>query len=223
MIINARISGVRLGVVEATGARIIPATLELAREMDAACDRLRRELTVEQVGELDAVSDVRAMFRNWGVDPARYRPSSEALLRRVVGGKGLYRVLNVVDINNLGSIETGWPYGSYDAARLQPPVTFRLGRRGETYEGIGKRTWHLEDRPVLADRQGPFGSPISDSVRTMITEATSEVLMVIYAPAGAAARAIRHGLEQCARRLERFAGARIEATEVLNESDSLRD
>jgi DNA/RNA-binding domain of Phe-tRNA-synthetase-like protein len=223
MIINARISGVRLGVVEATGARIIPATLELAREMDAACDRLRRELTVEQVGKLDAVSDVRAMFRNWGVDPARYRPSSEALLRRVVGGKGLYRVSNVVDINNLGSIETGWPYGSYDAARLQPPVTFRLGRRGETYEGIGKRTWHLEDRPVLADRQGPFGSPISDSVRTMITEVTSEVLMVIYAPAGSAARAIQHGLEQCARRLERFAGARIEATEVLNESDSLAD
>jgi DNA/RNA-binding domain of Phe-tRNA-synthetase-like protein len=223
MIINAQIPGVRLGVVEATGAHIIPATLGLAREMDASCDRLRRELTIEQVVELDAVAEVRAMFRNWGVDPARYRPASEALLRRVVGGKGLYRVSNVVDINNLGSIETGWPYGSYDAARLQPPVTFRLGRRGETYEGIGKRTWHLEDRPVLADRQGPFGSPISDSVRTMITEATSEVLMVIYAPAGAAARAIRHGLEQCARRLERFAGARIEATEVLNESDSLRD
>ncbi|HJY85429.1 MAG TPA: phenylalanine--tRNA ligase beta subunit-related protein [Candidatus Acidoferrales bacterium] len=218
VIINAQIPGVRLGLVEATGARILPAPPELACELDAVSERLRRELTIEQVAELDAVSDVRTMFRSWGVDPARYRPSSEALLRRVVAGKGLYRVSNVVDINNLGSIETGWPYGSYDRARLEPPVTFRLGRRGETYEGIGKHTWHLEDRPVLADLLGPFGSPISDSVRTMITEVTSAVLMVIYAPAGSTARAIRQGLEQCALRLERFAGARIETTEVLNGS-----
>ena len=119
------------------------------------------------------------------MDPSKYRPSSEALLRRVVQGKGLYRVSNVVDIGNLGSIETGWPYGCYDRSKIQGPIVLRHGIAGERYEGIGKRTWHLEGRPVLADLEGPFGSPISDSTRSMITEAAREILIVIYAPSSA--------------------------------------
>src|ERR1700680_1422152 len=160
MEIRLELPGARLGVVEADGARVAPADPALAREMDEVCERLRREYSVETVMELEAVRAVRAMFRTWGLDPARYRPSSEALLRRVVQGKGLYRVSNAVDVTNLGSIETGWPYGSYDRAALAPPLSLRAGIPGETYEGIGKQTWHLEGRPVLADAKGAFGSPI---------------------------------------------------------------
>jgi DNA/RNA-binding domain of Phe-tRNA-synthetase-like protein len=213
--ISIGIPGVQLGLLEAEEGRVAPAEVEFAREMDATCERLRRQLTLEQVAELSSIRGVRAMFRAWGVDPSRYRPSAEALLRRVVQGKGLYRVSNMVDISNLGSVETGWPYGCYDVAKLAPPVVFRLGVAGEKYEGIGKHTWHLEGRPVLADRQGPFGSPISDSVRTMITGETSAVLAVILAPAGSARAAVEQALEQCARRLERFAGARVRATAVI--------
>ncbi len=126
------------------------------------------------------------MFREWGMDPSKYRPSSEALLRRVVQGKGLYRVSNVVDIGNLGSIETGWPFGCYDRSRIQQPIEFRHGVAGESYEGIGKQTWHLQGRPLLADSQGPFGSPISDSTRSMITESAQDILIVLYVPAGTA-------------------------------------
>ena len=137
--------------------------------MDEVSERKRSEFTVESLAEAPAVRAVRAMFREWGMDPSKYRPSSEALLRRVVQGKGLYRVSNAVDICNLGSIETGWPYGCYDRARIGPPIVLRHGAPGEMYEGIGKN-WHLDGRPVLADPDGPFGSPISDSTRSMITE-----------------------------------------------------
>ena len=151
--------------------------------MDEVCARKRQEFTVETLAESEPVRAVRAMFREWGMDPSKYRPSSEALLRRVVQGKGLYRVSNVVDIGNLGSIETGWPYGCYDRAKISAPVALRHGAAGEKYEGIGKQIWHLEGRPVLADPQGPFGSPISDSTRSMITESATQVMIVIYAPA----------------------------------------
>ncbi len=208
---------VQLGVVEAEQVRVAPAGAELARELDAACERLRRELTLEQVAALEGIRGVRAMFRVWGVDAARYRPSAEALLRRVVQGKGLYRVSNIVDINNLGSIETGWPYGSYTRAAIEPPVVLRLGVTGEKYEGIGKQTWHMDRRPVLADRQGPFGSPITDSVRTMITESTTAVLAVTFTPASASATSLEHALERLARRLERFAGARLTRTAVFTQ------
>src|SRR5579863_7913180 len=147
------------------------------------------------------------MFRAWDMDPSKYRPSSEALLRRIVQGKGLYRVWNVVDTGNVCSIETGWPLGCYDRARISAPIAFRHGTPGESYEGIGKRTWHLDDRPVLADPQGPFGSPISDSTRSMITEAARDVLIVIYAPSGAPDASIEVAMSRLGERLSQFAGA----------------
>ena len=215
MDIRIELPGVKLGVVEADDVAVALVNPELAQEMDAVSERLRRAMMVEQVAELEPVRAVRAMFRAWGVDPARYRPSAEALLRRVAQGKGLYRVSNVVDANNLGSIETGWPYGCYNRAVLAPPIIFRAAVRGETYEGIGKQAWHLEGRPVLADASGPFGSPISDSTRTMITEETRQLLAVIYAPAGAPDAALQQALDHLARRLERTAGARATCTALV--------
>src|SRR6204780_5996461 len=169
-------------MVEADGLRVAPADPGLAQLMDEVCERKRREFTLETLADAKAVRDVHAMFRVWGMDPSKYRPSSEALLRRVVQGKGLYRVSNVVDIGNLGSLETGWPFGCYDRAKINPPVVLRHGAAGEKYEGIGKKTWHLEGRPGLADSASPFGSPISDSTRSMITETAQEIMIVIYAP-----------------------------------------
>ena len=182
--------------------------------MDEVCERKRREFTVESLAEAESVRAVRGMFREWDMDPSKYRPSSEALLRRVVQGKGLYRVSNVVDAGNLGSIEVGWPFGCYDRAKIQPPIAFRHGAAGESYEGIGKKMWHLEGRPVLSDPAGPFGSPISDSTRTMITEAAHDVLYVIYAPAGAADTSIEMAMARLGERVTQFVGATAVRTEI---------
>jgi DNA/RNA-binding domain of Phe-tRNA-synthetase-like protein len=207
MEIEITLPGVKLGVVEADALRVAPADESLTRLMDEICDRKRREFTVESLAEAEPTRAVRAMFRAWDMDPSKYRPSSEALLRRVVQGKGLYRVSNVVDIGNVGSIEMGWPFGCYDRARLRPPITFRHGTTGESYEGIGKRTWHLEGRPVLADADGPFGSPISDSTRSMITEAARDVLIVVYAPSSVPHASIDVAMQRLGERLAQFAGA----------------
>jgi len=186
----------------------------LAQRMDEVCERKRREFTVESLAEAEPVRAVRAMFREWGMDPSKYRPSSEALLRRVVQGKGLYRVSNVVDAGNLGSIETGWPFGCYDRSRIHPPIVFRHGAAGERYEGIGKQTWHLEGRPLLADAEGPFGSPISDSTRSMITESATDILVVMYVPARAADASLEAAMLRLSERLAQFAGASATRTSV---------
>jgi len=207
MEIKIELPAVTLAVVEADGLGVSASDAGLARLMDDVCDRKRREFTVETLAEAEPIRAVRAMFRAWDIDPSKYRPSSEALLRRVVQGKGLYRVSNVVDIGNVGSIETGWPFGCYDRAWIQPPIALRQGAPGEHYEGIGKRTWHLAGRPVLADRDGPFGSPISDSTRSMISEIAREVLVVIYVPAGAPPASIEMSVTRLGERLKQFAGA----------------
>lgn len=201
------IAGVRIGIVEADRVTVAAANTELLAEMERECSRLRKKFTVESLAEASAVVAVRAMFRRWGMDPSKYRPSSEALLRRVVQGKGLYNIANVVDVSNLGSLETGWPYGVYDRAAISGEVRLRLGATGERYEGIGKRVWQLGGRPVLADAHGPFGSPISDSTRTQVRGGVREVFTVIYAPESATDDEVNEALETQARRLEIYAGA----------------
>lgn len=207
MEIRVDLPAVRLGIVEADGLRVEPAGEELAGLIGETCERKRLEFTVETLAEGEPVRAVRSMFRAWGLDPSKYRPSSEALLRRVVQGKGLYFVSNVVDLANLGSLETGWPYGCYDASKLRGPIVFRPGAAGETYERVGKQVWHLEGRPVLADAASPFGSPISDSTRTMITEAAESVLVVVYAPAESLEDKLNEAVQRVAERLSRFGHA----------------
>ena len=205
--IVTELSGVRLGVVVARGVSVGPASAELDIEISAMCGRVRTEIRLEQLAEREPVRAVRAMFRGWGVDPTHSRPSGEQLLRRVLQGKGLYRVSNVVDLNNLGSCETGWPWGSFDLDRLRPPLVFRHGLAGESYLAIGKEVWPVEGKPVLCDAEGPFGGPIRDSQRTMVTVATRNVLTVIFAPAVTAADRIVRAAEDHGARLASFAGA----------------
>jgi DNA/RNA-binding domain of Phe-tRNA-synthetase-like protein len=207
MQIKIELPAVKLGVIEADDVRVVSLDPGLAKLMDEVCARKHQEFTVESLAEAEPLRAVRAMFRAWGMDPSKYRPSSEALLRRVVQGKGLYRVSNVVDIGNLGSIETGWPYGCYHRSKISAPVSLRHGAAGENYEGIGKQIWRLEGRPVLADPQGPFGSPVSDSTRSMITESAKQIMIVIYAPARTPDASLNVALARLKDRLTQFSGA----------------
>jgi len=206
--ITSELSGVRLAVALARGVSVQPASAELELAIAQICERLRREITVEQLAGSESVQAVRAMFRGWGVDPTHSRPSGEQLLRRVLQGKGLYRVSNVVDLNNLGSCETGWPWGSFDLDQLRSPLVFRSGRVGESYLAIGKGIWPVSGKPVLCDAEGAFGGPIRDSQRTMVTAATRNVLTVIFAPASASPDDILRRAARHAERLREFAGAR---------------
>jgi len=205
--ISTELPGVRLAVVLARGVSVGPAGAALESEIAAFAARITRETTLEQLASRESVQATRAMFRAWGVDPTHSRPAGEQLLRRVLQGKGLYRVSNVVDLNNLGSCETGWPWGSFDLARLRAPLAFRHGRAGESYLAIGKETWAVDGKPVLCDVEGPFGSPIRDSQRTMVTTETRDVLTVVFAPAGASADLLRRVAARHAERMREFAGA----------------
>ena len=135
--------------------------------------------------ESPQIRATRAAYKALGKDPARYRGSAEALLRRVIAGKGLPRINAVVDIINLVSLESGLSIGLYDLAHVQGDIVFRAGRAGETYKGIGKYDLNLEGLPVFCDALGPHGSPTSDSERTMVTNQTKRVLAIIISFAGA--------------------------------------
>ena len=148
----------------------------------------------------------RAGYKALGKDPARYRGSAEALLRRIISGKGFPQINSVVDIINLISVESRLPIGLYDLANVMGDIVFRPGRAGESYKGIGKYDLNLEGLPVFSDAQGPHGSPTSDSERTMVTAATRNIAAILVSFGGA------EGLEASGQRmsnlLQRYAEAR---------------
>jgi DNA/RNA-binding domain of Phe-tRNA-synthetase-like protein len=155
----------------------------------------------------DVTAAVRTMYKRVGLDPTKTRPSSEALLRRVRRGDELPRVNSLVDVVNWCSLESQLPFGLYDRDHISGDVTLRLGRPGEEYAGIRKDVVHVAGRLTLADAIGPFGNPTSDSVRTMVTPATTRALVVVFAPpalAGAASKA----LEITRARIEQYCGGR---------------
>jgi DNA/RNA-binding domain of Phe-tRNA-synthetase-like protein len=150
----------------------------------------QRELEIQELpfprGVLESpqIEAARKAYKSLGKDPARYRGSAEALLRRIVAGKGFPQVNVVVDVINLVSVESRLPVGLYDLAHVNGDIVFRVGRGGETYKGIGKFDLNLEGLPVFADVGGPHGSPTSDSERTMVTAETKEVLAIIVSFGG---------------------------------------
>lgn len=124
----------------------------------------------------------RDLYRRIGIEPTRTRPSSEALLRRVIKGKPLYQINSIVDTGNYCSIKFLLPIGLYDLSKIKGSVILRKGKSGEEFQGIRKDMIHVGGRYILADQTGPFGNPSSDSIRTFIELSTKDLLFVIYAP-----------------------------------------
>ena len=201
-----------LGIVQASVVvqRHSPA---LWREIEVAIGRLLKRYTLETIGRVSAIETVKETYRRLGKDPSRYRGSAEALARRVLQGKGLYRVNNVVDINNLVSLETLHPVGSYDLGNLQPPLVFGVGKKGQSFKGIGKEMVNIEDLPVFIDSLGPYGSPTSDSERAMITDQTKNILMVIISFTGQ--EGIENAVQRAALLLEKYAHGQITDMELI--------
>jgi len=177
----------------------------LSKEMQARVQQILKLPYARGVLESAQIAATRAAYKVLGKDPARYRGSAEALLRRVIAGKGLPEINAVVDVINLVSVESRLPIGLYDLAQVKGEMVFRAGRAGETYKGIGKFDLNLECLAVFCDELGPHGSPTSDSERTMVTEQTQQALAVIISFSGK--DALEPWTERLVELLQRYAAA----------------
>lgn len=143
-------------------------------------ERFRRELTTESLKELTSIAATRAIYKKCGKDPSRYRPASEALIRRVLQGKELYQIDTLVDLINLASMVYGYSIGGFDASKfVGDTLTLGIGREGEPYEGIGRGMLNIAGLPVYRDAVGGVGTPTSDNERTKITMSTRHLVVLI--------------------------------------------
>ena len=205
-----------LGILEADHLRLEPLPPDFHQECERVTGQLSATFAGKTAADIPGVAEVRALFHRLNLDPTKTRPSSEALLRRVLQGKGLPHVNPAVDVCNLCSLEHQLPLGLYDRDQIHGGLTVRMGRAGEGYTGIRKHRVNLEGRLTLADEEGPFGAPTSDSARTAVTEDTHNVAVVVYCPPDRVGAHLSTALERLAVLLRRWCAATVTAVRVVS-------
>jgi DNA/RNA-binding domain of Phe-tRNA-synthetase-like protein len=168
------------------------------------------KLEDKTTADYPGVSEYRSVFKKLGIDPSRYRPSSEALLRRVLSGKELPPINSGVDVNNFFSIRFVIPIGLYNLDKLEGDVVVRIGGAEDSYEGLNGREMNMEGKLVSADSLGAFGSPIVDSKRTMVDESVANALHIVYLQPSMDENEAREMLESMAKMFTQVNGGTAE-------------
>ena len=169
----------------------------------------------KSAGEVPGVQHARRFFRAIGIEPTRRRPSSEALLNRALKGKPYTAINTLVDVGNWCSLDFLLPICIYDSDKIIGQVSVRTGEPGEAYLGLNNREIHVGDRYVIADEQGPFGSPMTDSQRTAVDLNTRNIIVVIFAPENYDSRLLESQAKLFAQRVKEFCGGKVEEVRVL--------
>lgn len=161
----------------------------LWQEISAETLRLRSHYVLEDINKLPGIYEMRQLYKKLGKDPNRYRPSAEALCRRLLQGKDLYQLNTLVDLINLVSIQTGFSIGGFDADKVHGSISIGVGQAAEPFDAIGRGLLNIQGLPVYRDELGAIGTPTSDVERSKLSLETNRLLMVIHAAGGP------HGLE----------------------------
>lgn len=157
-----------------------PYCQELWDEIHEWGEKYKATLTTESLKEMSGIAATRKVYRACGKDPSRYRPASEALIRRMLQGKTLYQIDTLVDLVNLASIAYGYSIGGFDADKFEGcTLTLGVGKAGEPYEGIGRGMINIEGLPVYRDQIGGVGTPTSDNERTKMELKTTHLVVLI--------------------------------------------
>lgn len=175
-------------------------------EIDAFTRELTTTTRTDDIKLQPAIAATREAYKRCGKDPSRYRPSAEALRRRLMRGIALYQIDTLVDLINLVSLRTGYSIGGFDADKIQGTcLELGVGRAEEPFEGIGRGVLNIDGLPVYRDAEGGIGTPTSDHERTKMDVGTTHILAIINGYSG------QEGLQEAAvmtqELLKRYAGS----------------
>lgn len=209
--INEKCNNVAIGSIEAY-VSVTEKNEKLWNIIDEKAKEIENNVPVKRINTIKNIADSRVAYKAFGKDPSRYRLSSEALYRRISRGLGLYKVNNVVDINNLISLNSAYSVGTYDLDKISGDIHFTIAEEGETYVGIGKGELNIANLPVFYDNKGKFGSTTSDSVRAMITTDAKHILMNIISFNGD--EDLYKYMDEACEYLEKYADGKILCKEI---------
>lgn len=209
----SKVGHISIGVVDCK-IQNSSSSAELWQLIDTEIENFKQRYTIPDLAKRPTVEATRTAYKQCGKDPSRYRPSSEALCRRILKGLDLYRINTVVDLINLISITSGYSIGGFDADKIEgEQLTLGIGREGEPFEGIGRGPLNIDGLPVYRDNVGGVGTPTSDNERTKLAEESSHLLMIVNAYSGT--EGLNEFLDYSVALLKQFADAKEIEVKVL--------
>jgi DNA/RNA-binding domain of Phe-tRNA-synthetase-like protein/ureidoglycolate hydrolase len=206
---------VRIALLALDDLQVGEADAALTDEGERLGETLRAAYGAMPLADVPGVAATRAFFQSLGLEEARVQPACEVLLEHVLQGRPLPRVNAFLDALALATLRQKVPISAYDADKLGEQVLARLGAPGETYPGAGGRRVAAEGRPVLSDREGPFGGPVGDAARTRVSTSTRRVLVALFLPPGVERAPLDAQLDDVREALRRACGGRESARYVL--------
>lgn len=191
-----------------------PSDVALWQEIAAEEAAVKATCRIEEINKWAPIQATRTAYKRLGKDPNRYRPSAEALRRRILRDLPLYRIDTLVDLINLVSIRSGYSIGGFDADKIEGDLTLGVGREGELYQGIGRGVLNIAGLPVYRDQVGGIGTPTSDEERTKISMETTSLLMIINGYSGS--EGLQEAGEYAMDLLSRYASAENVEVRVID-------
>ena len=191
-----------------------PSDVALWQEIAAEEAAVKATCRIEEINKWAPIQATRTAYKRLGKDPNRYRPSAEALRRRILRDLPLYRIDTLVDLINLVSIRSGYSIGGFDADKIEGDLTLGVGREGELYQGIGRGVLNIAGLPVYRDQVGGIGTPTSDEERTKISMETTSLLMIINGYSGS--EGLQEAVEYAMDLLSRYASAENVEVRVID-------
>ncbi|MBP1638472.1 MAG: hypothetical protein H6Q17_55 [Bacteroidetes bacterium] len=186
---------------------------DLWSKIAAADGEFKAKYTIEQINKIPAIKATRDAYKALGKDPNRYRPSAEALCRRILRDLPLYQINTLVDLINLVSIRTGYSIGGFDADKIQGDLLLTAGTADDEFEGIGRGVLNIEGLPVYKDAVGGIGTPTSDHERTKLSVKSNHLLMIINGYSGG--DGMREAVDWSVELLQKYAGAKAIETKMM--------
>lgn len=178
--IKQLVNDFQLGVVHYQNIQVSESPQMLKGRLRLFQESLYFDYADKKITEIPAINEWRKLFKTIGTDPSRYRPSSEALYRRVQKQQYLDYVNSAVDLNNFLSLQYQIPLGIYDVKQIKGNVSIEIGTDQATYLAINGRDVSMAKKLVSVDENGPFGSPYVDSKRTAVSTSTTDALHLVY-------------------------------------------
>ena len=158
--------------------------ISLWHDIKSFTNDFMKNTKVRDINKFTPILATRNAYKKLGKDPNRYRPSAEALRRRILKGNELYKINTLVDAINLISLKTGYSVGGFDADLIQGDLELGVGQKDEKFEAIARGFLNIENLPVYRDSIGGIGTPTSDEERTKIGLDTNKLLMLLNAYSG---------------------------------------
>lgn len=186
----------------------------LSDEMEAAVQDISSRFQLAEINKRPEILATRLTYKKLGKDPNRYRPSAEALSRRIIRGIPVYKVNTLVDIINIVSIRSGFSIGAFDQSQIQGDLLLGRGSTHDVFEAIGRGEMNIDGLPVYRDALGGIGTPTSDNERTKISVDSTELLVIINAYSGAEGleEAVLHSVDL----LSRYAQMKNLTTSIIS-------